>query len=422
MSNYLAIATVTAALQYLMAEHVRPDLKTVTITTQRPEAPKGDVSGPSINIYMYQATPNQAWRNKDLRTRRPKGDLIKHGLAALDLGYIFTFYGNETLLEPQRLLGSAVRTLVDYPLLTPDIIRNGVRRSKIPGLEEATLDEQVQQVRFIPDNMTTEDLSRIWSTFVQEPYALSFAYMATAILIQGKKAGRASLPVRRRMASVSQNRPVIERVEPVEIEQPITLSSSVVIRGRQLVGSSRTEVRIGDTYIQPRLGKAQDAQVLLEFSTLGDKETSALRPGVQALQVVQTASPMSNSVWQPVVESNVIPIVLCPIIVGGNAGIEASNVEMDYDTNGFAGSIFITLDLTVGYKQRAFLLLNRISGSGSETYIFRTARREADTRRLEFSIERVVEGDFLVRVQIDGAESPLLDDDEQYVGPTISIR
>ena len=105
MSNYLAIATVTAALQSLLTEHVAADLSEVNITTKRPEAPTGDISGPSVNIYMYQATPNQAWRNKDIRTRRPKGDLIKHGLAALDLNYLFSFYGNETKLIPQRFAG-----------------------------------------------------------------------------------------------------------------------------------------------------------------------------------------------------------------------------------------------------------------------------------------------------------------------------
>lgn len=419
MSNYLAIATVTAALQHLLTENVTPNMSGVKITTQRPEAPSGDISGPSVNIYMYQATPNQAWRNKDIRTRRPKGDLIKHGLAALDLSYLFSFYGNEDNLEPQQLMGSTIRTLVDHPLLTPEMIRSGIAASGLAELEQATLEEQVQRVRFVPEAITTEELSRIWSTFVQVPYALSFAYQATAVLIQGEKSGKAALPVRRRMAAVTQNRPVIERIDPQNIEEPITLSSNITIRGRQLMGYDRTEIRIGTTRITP--SQTQETQLLLQLSELNADSLAALRSGVQALQVIQVSAPMPGSVWEPTIESNVVPIVLCPTIVGGNAGISTENIRMDYDKDAYAGTVFVNLDLTVGPQQRAFLLLNRVSGEGGETYIFRTERRYEETNRLEFLMVGVDAGEFLIRVQIDGAESPLIDDGERYIGPLLSI-
>ena len=64
-----------------------------------------------VNVFLYQVTPNAAWRNADLPTRRANGDLIQRPQAALDLHYLLTFYGDESLLQPQRVLGSVVRTL-----------------------------------------------------------------------------------------------------------------------------------------------------------------------------------------------------------------------------------------------------------------------------------------------------------------------
>ena len=420
MSNYLAIATVTAALQSLLVEHVSPDMVGVDITTKRPEAPAGDISGPSINIYMYQATPNQAWRNKDIRTRRPKGDLVKHGLAALDLNYLFSFYGDESQLVPQRLLGSAVRTLVDYPLLTHEMIRNCLTRSEVANLEETTLEDQVQLVRFIPGAMTTEDLSRIWSTFFQVPYSLSFAYQATAVLIQGNRAGKASLPVRRRVAAVTQNRPIIERIDPQPIEQPITAASSLVIKGRQLTGYSRTVLTIGNCELTPH--ETKDTQILLRLSELSPSEIEGLRAGVQGLQIVQMSQAMIGMGWTPTVESNVVPVVFCPRIMGGNDGIRLLEVKKSLRNRNFSGVVGVKLDVTVGLSQRAYLMLNRIDGEGGETYIFRTERRYEETKILEFNFSGVDAGEFLVRVQIDGAESPLVDDGDRYTGPSLVIE
>ena len=164
MSNYLAIATVTAVLQQMLQAEVGRDVPGVQVTTVRPDSSGSTITGACINVYLYQATPNPAWRNADLRTRRPKGDLIKNGQAGLDLHYLFTFYGNEQELEPQRLMGSSIRALVDQPLLTQAMIEESIANTNIPALTDSTLSDQVQSVKFIPSTITTEDLSRICSS------------------------------------------------------------------------------------------------------------------------------------------------------------------------------------------------------------------------------------------------------------------
>ena len=93
MSNYLAIATITATLARLLQSSIQLDMPGAKVTTMRPEATGGKIPEVGMNVYLYQVIPNPAWRNYDLRNRRPKGELIKHSQAGLDLFYIMTFYG-----------------------------------------------------------------------------------------------------------------------------------------------------------------------------------------------------------------------------------------------------------------------------------------------------------------------------------------
>ncbi|WP_158413279.1 Pvc16 family protein [Baaleninema simplex] len=98
MTNHLAIATVTMALSNILVDELSHELPDLTITMDRPDAPTTNPPKTRINIYLYHAAANPAWRNADLRTRRPKGDLIKHGQAGLDLNYLLTFYGDPATL------------------------------------------------------------------------------------------------------------------------------------------------------------------------------------------------------------------------------------------------------------------------------------------------------------------------------------
>jgi len=90
----------------------------------------------------------------------------------------------------------------------------------------------------------------------------------------------------------------------------------------------------------------------------------------------------------------------------------------------------VTVSPKVSPRQRAVLLLNEF-GAVSDTpqaYSFDARPRSADRYTLRFRIRRVLPGDYLVRVQVDGAESPLVVDPdpnsptfEQYFEPTVTI-
>ena len=436
MSNYLAIATVTAALKRLVQAGVSQDVPGAQITTNRPEAPGGNIAGACVNLFLYSATPNPAWRNADLRTRRPKGDMVKHGQAGLDLNYIFTFYGNEQRLEPQRLLGSTIQTLVDNPVLSQGMIRDTIANSNLPELLGSTLEEQVQSVKFLPSEITTEELSRLWSVFFQTPYSLSFTYQATAVLIQGRKPGKAPLPVRGRRFYTSPSLPSISKVDHQgESGAPITIDSHLVIRGDQLWGEN-TRIEIGGAELTP--SEVTNTKVEITLATLRPQEQARLRAGVQKLRIL-LHRPQSSVASDAAITTNVLPLVICPIIVNGSQGITLSDIE-GHDDDFCSAVVTVQVDLMVDADQAAFLLLNGESYPGHDgTYIIRRNRPESDgqqanrrpepTNYLTFNLVNIRRGEYLVRVRINDAESPLEVDDttrdsptfEQYIGPSLRI-
>jgi len=87
MSNFLAIATVTATLGQVLQPAVGAGVPGATVTTLRPDGAGAGPRPTGVNIYLYQVTPNAAYRNADLPTRTSEGDLMQRPQAALDLHY-----------------------------------------------------------------------------------------------------------------------------------------------------------------------------------------------------------------------------------------------------------------------------------------------------------------------------------------------
>ncbi|MBD1909749.1 MULTISPECIES: DUF4255 domain-containing protein [unclassified Leptolyngbya] len=421
MSNYLAIATVTATMQRLLQASLQSDVPGVRVTTTRPDASGSGTPDIGVNLYLYQASPNPAWRNNDLHTRRPKGDLIKHSQAGLNLFYLMTFYGNEIELEPQRLLGSAVRTLIDQPILTQDMIEETVQHPAFSYLADSTLASQVERVTLVPSSMTTEELSKIWSVFFQTPYTLSFGYQGSTVLIEGDKPARRLLPLRGCQFYITPNQPVVDQVIPDGgSHQPITLGSSLTIRGKQL-RMDQIQIRVGDARVTPQ--EVGETQIRLNLSGLSGAEVAGLRAGVQSLQVLHPVAKRTAFDIDRAIGSNVMAIVLCPTI--REIVLVHRHLTEDDEYN---GEIQVQSDLLIGKEQRVFLLLNQLTSQNPAAYIFKAKTREMDTHMVEFPIQDVQEGVYLVRIQVDRSESPLTVDTtpnsptfEQYIGPTIEI-
>ena len=147
MSNALAIATVTATLKEVLQESATYIVPGSEVTTLRPQSVTNPTTDNArINIYLYQIVPNTALRTADLPTRRTDGTLIQPPQSAWDLHYLFSFYGDDSALEAQRLLGSTVDVLHSQPFLSRSKIRTIINNANGNNqfLANSNLHEQVE--------------------------------------------------------------------------------------------------------------------------------------------------------------------------------------------------------------------------------------------------------------------------------------
>ena len=140
MSNALAIAGVSAVLKDLldsgMIDHQVTDTlgAGVLVSSLAPDVVPitGDGAVPRLNLFLYQATPNVAWRNVDLPSRNTSGRRVSNPPLALDLHYLLTAYGVAEL-EAEVLLGYGLQLLHENPVLTREAIRIALKPSPVSG-------------------------------------------------------------------------------------------------------------------------------------------------------------------------------------------------------------------------------------------------------------------------------------------------
>jgi len=435
MSNHLAIATVTATLQRTLQERIQSDLYGARVTTLRPINLGSGPSESGVNIFLYQVNTNPALHNMDATPFRVKGN-PSFRTAALDLYYLFSFYGNDTDLEPQRLLGSTIRTLNDKKIVSVDMVKETLADSTFSFLQDSNLAEQIQQINILPLDMSLDDLSKTWSAFFQTPYILSVVYKVMVVLIEGEEPWKRALPVRgRNLGGVTPfpDRPVLEQIiNQTGRFNPIFCDSKLIIRGRNLE-HERTKVKIGD-YIYVEAQQVTPNEIILD---LGAISLESLRAGVQSLQIIHQISTgvprtpkakanLGNAPEYRDVESNVLPFVLCPTIV--NINVDSINRNRD---EARTAEITLTLNFTIGKKQAVVLAMNEWTMEDIPTpvsYLFDAKARHQDSNSITIRIEKVKAADYLLRLTIDGAESQLdfdINEDSPtfgwYISPKITI-
>ena len=421
MSNYLAIATVTATLQKILQDAIQEDLSDARVTTLRPDnLQTGGVATTGVNLFLYKVQASPAWRNADTPGRRPKGDLVKKSQVGLDLQYIISFYGKDEELETQRLVGSVVRTLQDRATLTPDVIRATITDSTFPFLADSDLADQVEPIRFTPLDLSTEELSQVWSGFFQTPYLFSLVYKGTVVFIEGEVSGERALPVSDRRTAVAPFQQIsVDRAISAEgATRPILADSTVLVQGRALY-HTEVRVRLGEVEVEPSESSNTQLQISLASVPVAD-----LRAGAQSLQVIHPqASPRSDEPERQI-ESNATAFVLRPTVTE----VAVENLR-SRSGNRCHAEVTITCNVTIGSNQRAILILNDRASSDPGTYLFKANPRDRDSQTVQFSLQDVNPSEYLVRLQIDGAESLLTIETDprsprvnQYVGPLLSLE
>jgi len=391
MSNPLAIAAVTAALRNLLTQGITADgdLSDATVSIQPLDRARtnGNTAN-QVNIFLYHASPSGAWRNLDIPGRVRPGETAMPALG-LNLYYLITAYGRDNDTKKpfsHHLLGRAISTLQDHPLLGPDEIKS--------ALPNNDLWQQVERVRFTLQPFSLEEISKLWTGF-QTQYRLSVAYEASVVLIDSGRPISAPLPVLTRGRDDSGVVAQADMIPPYPALGDLTLPNgqasallgdTLTITGNHLDGD-----KVSVQFSNRRLA---DPIVIAAAKGGTDTQISVKVPNdpVKWPAGVYTLAAIVSRKGEPDHTTNELAFPLAPQIT--NAPIKAKRSKND-------ATLTLTCSPEVRPEQQASLLL------GSQEV--KPDPLPGQTNSLSFTIRNAIAGDYLVRLRIDGVDSLLVD-------------
>jgi hypothetical protein len=427
MSNGYALAAVTAVLRSRLNHHLAAGLAgaigDVTVTALPPDRITVGTSEPTqLNVFLYQVTHNQAWRNVNLPATDSAGASVDAPPLGLDLHYLLTAYGPDMFLG-EIVLGHALRALHDEPILDRDVIRAALNPATpdptlLPVLSGAGLTDQLEQIRLTPTVMAPEELSKLWSA-LQAHYRPTACYEARVVLIDSLRTRRRALPVSGSgVAGVASMPPVLDVVENAAGPVPITAASTIVLRGRDLNAESLI-VLLGVAEHFPATPDVRPNAITVDLATVGELRAGWV-PAQVRVDVPLGDPPVPHSAYP----SNTVPFLLVPTIAvtATVTGTEAA---------GAAGHLDVTVTPAVTARQRVSLLLNEVAApAGRPPRAVALAAPgdngvppdDTETSTIRFPFTHVPAGDYVVRLSVDGAESPLAKDQSgRYALPGVSL-
>ena len=426
MSNHLAIATITATLQRTLQSAIQADVDGARATTLSPSEMGGGNLETGVNLFLYNVVNNPGLQNMDAAPLRSRTNSARRQ-SALDLYYIFSFYGNNNELIPQRLLGSTVKILNDKRVLTQEMLQEACNSPNLSFLQDSDLAAQVKQLSVMPMDLSLDELSRTWGVFFQTPYVLSIAYKVMVVFIEGEAIFKRALPVRDRqpgnLTAPMMGRPVVEQVRSQDGRfAPIEATSTILIQGKNLKGDRLTQIRLGGIEVTPP--EISETRLTLPLSLI---PTDFLRAGMQSLQVIHAENLKLPTDRTPTSrlgnESNSIPFVLCPTV----EALELETVQ-GQDDEPRHGQLKLKSNLLIRPEQRVSIALNKWSTEQPASYLFDVDLREDDTKDIVVKFQDVKPGEYLVRLVVDNAESQLsLDSDpdsptyQWFISPKVLI-
>jgi hypothetical protein len=393
VSNVLAIAAVTATLRAILLAQVPQlddNLSDLEVTAQPPDLARKGISKAQLNVFLYQVAYNAAWRNLDIPPARA-GENAPAGLA-LTLHYMLTAWGrgdSDNDAVNHRALAGAMSVLGDFPLLSPDDIRN--------ALPDSTLADQVERVRVTPQAFTVEEISKLWMVY-QTPYRISTLYEVSVLLIDSQRPPRTALPVLRRGAQDrgalihSSTAPVLEQLQLPRSQPLARLGDDLTLRGRQL-STIDTRVRIRGVRLDapltltPRAGSVAGTLAVHLPATAEDAAAMGnWAAGFYTLELdVQPAG-------EPLLASNALPFGLAPAIALGAVAASA----------GTAFTLSLNCVPRIRDGQQVLLIVADLCLPPQ------SVTNPADTTQptaLSFAVPALAAGIYTVRLRVDGADS-----------------
>jgi hypothetical protein len=411
MSNFLALATATETIRFVLNHYVGVDVNGATASAVSPSGVNNTGTGnglptTGVNVFLYQIMPNAAGRNLDLPTRRSDGSLVQRPRAAVDAHFIFSVYGSYAAREPQRVMGSVIRTLNSFPYLTRQFIEQAVAQQGTSDLQGQDLSTDVELVKLMPLALTLDELSRVWSVYFQTSYALSVCYMASVIFLEDTGVSNSSnLPVQTsNILATPIDPPSIDSVTP----QPATASAVITINGPN-VGVGAPFVRIGtNDPVSPTTIVNAD-QITVDLSTTVLSPTGLLA-GILPLSVLQKVDfgTPGASLLRSGVESSPLAFLLAPTLT------------LPSNTATINNPFTVNFDTPVGPQQNVSLILGSFAIQIPGRSVV-TDPTPVKTFTVKIPTDAPI-GTVPVRLQVDGVQSALtFDSGTGQFTPSVTI-
>jgi hypothetical protein len=397
MSTFQAIGGVSRSLQTLLRDRMEipplPSTVTAVPVTVGTPAEDDDTTSPRINLFLFRVSENEYLKNQEIPGRGHPAAYGRPPLS-LDLHYLITAYGsssegdggltNETLAH--YLLGSAMRVLHDFPVIT-EAMETG---DGLPILDPSLHDE-FERVKLTLNPLSLEDMTEIWTALTLS-YRLSVAYAVSVVQIESQAARRYPRPVGElpeagpRVTVVTLNTPRIDRFRvrrqeaPAE-ESPVPyarIGDGLVVLGGGFV-RGETVARVGTVAVPPLADPAVTDE-RLEIVIPDDPE---LQPGAQPLKVIRQIELGEPPEPRSGFHSNLAVLMLVPRVTG--AGHDGTTVTV-------AGSrLYLE-----GHDGQA-IVGDQVVGASEYT--------SASPASISFPLPALDPGTYVVRVRVNGAES-----------------
>jgi hypothetical protein len=323
MANGFALPALSHVLRRLLLDAApQEDLSFLgsggwQVTMLAPDLVKrSEKDAPLLNLFLYQIGRNSGWHNRNARTHDADGNRVAAPPLAVDLRYLITAYGSKPY-QAEAMLAHAMVALHDRPVLSPDFIADSLKLPSAPDpaekqLAASGLAEQGESVHLSVDNLSADDLARLWSGF-QLGLRPSVSVLATVLLMSSRRTPRASLPVESRtITTVPLNRPVIDLVARDGGPQlPIEPGTRILVTGRGLYAVPMT-LLIGETDVTAMIDKTAPGFPATLTLDLPATLPAAMLAGVQTAQVRHGVQIAGEPAPRPLIASNVAAFLLRP--------------------------------------------------------------------------------------------------------------
>ena len=402
MSNALAIAGVTATLEYflnLVFNNPSAVLGSVTISAQAPDIVQTSLGSSSnaqlrVNLFLHQVSQNAAWRNMGFPSLAGDGSTpLRNPPLALDLHYLLTAYGSEDT-QAEALLGYAILMLHENAILPRSQIRAAL--TNLPStnpfstnplsnpLSTSGLADQIEMIKITPATLGREEMAWIW-TALKADYRPTYAFQASVVLIQPQLPTSVGLPVLSRSISAQAGPPAqLLEIQPPNNQLTAAPGDTVTVTGQSLSGATQVSLVNSRLGIQwPPFAPATVTNSAITFVV--PDEPATLPAGVYSLTILFTSG------GAVVGSTNSLPMPLAPAILASPVPTGTAN----------ASGTLVSLSCKPQAlpNQSVTLILGSTSAAATEF--------EAATAALSFQFPTLASGSYLARLRVDGVESPV---------------